>query len=120
VIVFSFGDSGPLTFDERGPRDVLGINLPIGLLLQPDPHLALMLQAGYSAVIRISAMTSGNTGTLHFIPVGVEAVVGPTADLDIGLRFFLDGYVGNSGGSVDLRVGYLDLRALMLWFRVHV
>ena len=61
--------------------------------------------------------TSTNAA-LHFIPLGLEAVVSPTSVLDIGARFFLDGYVGQSGGSAGFN--YFDFRALMLWFRVRV
>ena len=56
--------------------------------------------------------------TKHFIPLDLEAVVSPTPVLDIGARFFLDGYVGNSG-SISLGGGYFDRRTLMFWFRVH-
>ena len=96
----------------------MGINLPAGLLLQPDPHLALTLQAGYSAVIEIPS--SGSTQSLHFIPIGLEAVVTPSAPLDVGLRFFLDGYVAQTGGSSTGAPGFFDLRAVMLWFCIHV
>jgi len=95
----------------------IGINLPLGLLLQPDPQLAITLQAGYSAVIQIPS--SGSAQALHFVPIGLQAVVSATPALDIGASFFLDGYVGNSGGSSG-NPGYFDLRALMLWFRVRV
>src|SRR5215813_5023683 len=37
---------------------IVGINLPAGLLVQPDPHVALTLQAGYSAVIQIPSSGS--------------------------------------------------------------
>jgi hypothetical protein len=96
---------------------ILGINLPFGLLLQPDPVFALTLLAGYSA--RISMPSSGSSQTLHFLPVGLEAVVTPAAALDIGLRFSIDGYVAQSGGSSAGAPGYFDLRALMLWLRFH-
>ena len=95
----------------------LGINLPVGLLLQPDPHLALTLQAGYSVVIEIPSV--GSALASHFVPIGLEAVVSPVSQLDIGARFLIDGYVGSSGGGGG-GPGYFDLRALMFWFRVHV
>jgi hypothetical protein len=94
----------------------VGINLPFGLLLQPDPVLALTLLAGYSAAISIPS--SGSSEALHFLPVGLEAVVTPVPALDIGLRFTIDGYIAHSGGgSGDL--GYFDMRALMFWLRLH-
>jgi len=95
----------------------LGINLPVGLLLQPDPHLALTLQAGYSVVIEIPSV--GSAQASHFVPIGLEAVVSPVSQLDIGARFLIDGYVGSSGGGGG-GPGYFDLRAQMFWFRVHV
>jgi hypothetical protein len=108
-LVFSGGNNGSSTN--------IGINLPAGLLLQPDPHLAVTLQAGYSAAIQIPNF--GTTQALHFIPLALEAVVSPTPLMDIGARFFLDGYVAQSGGSSSGNPGYFDLRALMLWFRIH-
>ena len=96
---------------------ILGINLPFGLLLQPDPVIALTLLAGYSA--RVSLPSSGSSQTLHFLPVGLEAVVTPSPALDIGLRFSIDGYVAQSGGSSAGAPGYFDMRALMLWLRLH-
>jgi len=56
---------------------------------------------------------------LHFIPVGLEAVVTPAPRFDIGARLFLDGYVAQSGGSSSGNPNYFDLRALMFYFRVH-
>ncbi len=107
--VFSKGDSGSSTN--------FGINLPLGLLLQPDPHVAITLQAGYSAAI--SVPDTGSAVALHFIPVALEAVVTPVAALDIGFRFFVDGYVAETGGGGGGGPGYFDLRALMLWFRMR-
>jgi hypothetical protein len=83
--------------------------------LQPDPHLAVTLQAGYSA--SISVPSSGSAQAVHFIPVGLEAVLTPTPLLDIGARFFVNGYVAQTGGGGSL--GYFDLRALMFWIRIH-
>jgi len=95
----------------------IGINLPAGLLLQPDPVFALTLLAGYSAAISIPS--SGSTEALHFIPVGLEAVVTPVSALDIGLRFSIDGYVAHSGSGSPGNLGYFDLRALMFWLRLR-
>jgi len=104
-----------LSGGNNGSGTIIGINLAAGLLLQLDPHLALTLQAGYSAAIG----TSGGTRALHFIPVGLEAVVTPAPRFDIGARFFLDGYIAPSGGSSSGNPNYFDLRALMFYFRVH-
>lgn len=94
----------------------VGINLPVGLLVQPDPHISFTLLSGYSAVINIPS--SGNSAALHFIPIGLEAVVAPVPSLDVGARFLVDGYVANTGGGSGT-LGYLDLRALMIWMRVR-
>jgi hypothetical protein len=91
----------------------IGINLPFGLLLQADPRLAVTLLAGYSAAI--SMPDSGSPVALHFLPVGLEAVFTPAPPLDMGLRFFFDGYFAQSGGSSSGNPGYFDLRALMLF-----
>ena len=108
VLVVSAGDNNS--------SNRVGINLPVGLLVQPDPHISFTLLSGYSAVINIP--NSGSSAALHFIPVGLEAVVAPAPRLDIGARFFVDGYVANSGaGSGSL--GYFDLRALTIWMRVR-
>jgi hypothetical protein len=102
--------------DNNGPTNI-GINLPAGVLFQPDPHLAVTLQAGYSVAIVIPK--SGSTSALHFIPVGMEAVLTPNRLVDIGLRFFLDGYVAESGPGGFDRTSYFDMRQLMLWLRIH-
>jgi len=94
----------------------IGINVPAGLLLQPDPRLAITLLAGYSAQI---ATGNGSTESDHFFPVGLEAVVSPARALDIGARFFLDGLVARTGGP-STKPGYFDLRALQFWLRFHV
>jgi len=56
---------------------------------------------------------------LHFLPVGLEAIVTPAPQFDIGARFFLDGYIAQSGGSSSGNPNYFDLRALMFYFRFH-
>jgi hypothetical protein len=108
-------------------RTAIGINLPLGLLLQPDPHFALTVCAGYSAAITFPLSgSSESTQVLYFVPVGIEAAVTASRSLDIGMRFFFDGYVAGSGGGGNGIVGtgplgpsYFDLRALMLWFRLR-
>jgi hypothetical protein len=102
---------------DNGSGAAIGLNLPLGLLVQPDPHFALTLLAGYSMAIAIPSQ--GSVQTLHFIPVGLEAVVSPAAPVDVGLRFVLDGYVAETGGGGGGGPGYFDLRALMLWITVH-
>jgi len=115
LVVFSAGNNNSSTN--------LGINLPAGLLLQPDPRFAVTLQAGYSAVISFPKCPAGSltcsTQALHFIPVGLEAVVSPAPQMDIGGRFFLDGYVAQTGGSSNGGPSFFDFRALMFWFRFH-
>jgi hypothetical protein len=100
----------------------VGINLPAGLLLQPDPRLALTLQAGYSAMIVLpvtSAFTGARTSTRveHFIPVGLEVVFSPAPQVDIGGNFIMDGFAGESGGNNTTTPGFFDIRTLMLWIR---
>ena len=108
-LVVGAGDSGTST--------ILGINLPAGLLLQPDPGLAVTLHAGYSAIIAFPK--SGSSQTLHFVPIGVEAIVSAAPALDLGARFFIDGYVASSGSGGGPGPGYFDMRALMFWIRIH-
>src|ERR1700682_4118609 len=80
----------------------LGFNLPAGLLLQPGPRFAVTLQAGYSAVITFpkcsGILTTGTTQSAHFIPVGLEAVISPAPQMDIGGRLFFYGFVPPTGG----------------------
>ncbi len=98
-----------------GGNTILGVNLPAGLMLQPDPHFALTLQAGYSVAINM-----GGSAT-HYIPIGLEAMVTPTPRLDIGTRFAIDGQIGITGtSSTALRFDYFDQRALTFWLRLHV
>lgn len=98
--------------DNNSPTDI-GINVPAGLLLQPDPHLAVTLQAGYSLVIEKSSFCCF-TDVRHYIPLGLEAVLTPIPFLDFGLRFFLDGQVPQHGGT-----RYDDNYALMFWLDFH-
>jgi hypothetical protein len=105
--VVSGGDNG-------SPTDI-GFNLPAGLLVQPDPHIAITLQAGYSTVVETA---QGSTASLHFIPLALEVVVSPAAAFDVGFRFFLDGFVGSTGTGFG--PGYFDTRALMFWLRARV
>jgi hypothetical protein len=112
VFVISSGDNSTSTN--------FGINLPAGLLLQPDPHLAVTLLAGYSLAIIAPNVSGAQTSALHFLPFGVEAVVTPVPRLDFGARFRVDGYVGQTGGNLGLEVGYFDLRELMFWTRVRL
>jgi hypothetical protein len=113
------GSSSDFLIVSGGNNDsgtIFALNLPAGLLLQPDPHLALTLQAGY-AVASTSAPPGRLGTTTHFIPVGLEAVVTPVQRLDLGARFFVDGYVAQSGSAFI--PGYFDLRTLTIWLRVH-
>ncbi|HET7784753.1 MAG TPA: hypothetical protein VFL36_02180 [Myxococcales bacterium] len=112
-----------LSGGDRNSGTVLGINLPAGLLLQPDPSFALGLHAGFSTNVTFPASgSSAGTQVLFFLPVALEAVVSPVRALDLGVRFSLDGYfqqVGASSGVVAGGPGFFDLREIMLWFRVH-
>lgn len=106
--VFSAGNNNSNT--------IIGFNLPAGLLLQAAPGLAVTFLAGYSG--SISMPQSGSTQSLHFIPIGFEALVTPAPSLDFGMRFSFDGYVAHTG-SVASSPGYFDWRELMLWFRIR-
>ncbi|HYZ88231.1 MAG TPA: hypothetical protein VE620_02940, partial [Myxococcales bacterium] len=99
---------------DNGSSTNFGINLPAGLLLQADPHLAVTLQAGYSTVIE----TNSGTVSLHYIPLALEAVLSPVSALDVGFRFFLDGLFAETGGTGGVP-GYFDTRALFFWLRLR-
>ena len=122
---FYFGIAGPtqpstdlivISGGDGNSETRLGIHPSAGLLAQPDPHLALRLQAGYSAV----TTSSGPGGVLHFVPLSIEAIVSPAAAFDAGARFALDGFVAASDQRISPRAGYLDLRTLTIWLRFHV
>jgi hypothetical protein len=112
-----------LSGGDQNSSTVVGINLPAGLLLQPDPSFGVTLQAGFSTNITFPRSgSSAGTQVLFFFPVAVEAVVSPVRALDVGLRFSLDGYFQQVGASSDIVAGgpgYFDLREIMLWFRIH-
>lgn len=96
---------------------VVGINLPFGLMAQPDPHFALTLRTGYSAVVAIPG-GSGNSIVDHFIPLGIEGVFSPLPMLDVGASFTFDGYLTRSGsGSTTGLPGYFDMRSAQFWIR---
>jgi hypothetical protein len=111
LLVISGGDNNSNT--------IVGINLPAGLMFQPESHFALTLHAGYSAAISFPS-GGGSTMALHYMPVGLEAVLMPAPRVDIGARFFVDGYVAQSGGGAGSTPGYFDLREVMFWTRVHL
>jgi len=96
----------------------ISVNLPVGLMFQPDPHFAITLRTGYSAAISLPSDSSGNEA-YHFIPVGLDVVVSPVKLLDIGASFALAGYVGNTGGSADPGINYADIRAFSVWARAR-
>jgi hypothetical protein len=50
----------------------------------------------------------------------VEAIVSPSRFVDLGARFFLDGYVAHSGAGSGVNPGYFDQRTLTLWFQLKV
>jgi len=107
VLVFNTAD--------KNSGSSIGINLPAGLLVQADPHFAITLQAGYSVAIGLPS--SGSAVALHFVPIGLEALVTPTRALDLGARLSFDGYVGASGGNGNQEPGFFDMRAVMFWIR---
>jgi hypothetical protein len=98
---------------------IVGINLPAGLLVQPDPHFALTLLAGYSAALDFPSGAGSQSFVLHYVPIGLEAVVTPAPILDIGTRFMIDGYFAQTGGNSAGNPGYFDQRALLFWIRIH-
>jgi hypothetical protein len=122
LIVVSGGSGGINSIFGFNLSDtILGFNLPFGVLLQPDPHLALTLFTGFSAAVALASSNSQqDTQARYFVPLGIEAVVTTGPVLDVGLRFFLDGPVGMSGGETFSNPGYADRRALMLWFGFHI
>ena len=89
-----------------------GFNFPLGLLVQANQRLAITLHTGYSLELEA---TSGRTLALHFVPVGIEVVVTPASPVDVGVRFFIDGYVGG-----DLSMEFVDMRGLMTWLRYRL
>lgn len=88
------------------------VNLPIGVLVQPDPHFAFVIHSGYSAPIAIPS--SGSTEVEHFIPVGLDLIVTPNKQVDIGLSFARVGLVASSNGNSP---GYTDIFNAALWLR---
>ena len=92
----------------------IGLNLPLGLLAQAGPSVALTMLTGYAAIISIP--NTGDTQVWQAIPLGFEAVISPTAPLDIGFRFMLDGWLTNWSGGIH----YADHRTMTLWLRWRV
>ncbi|HET9751951.1 MAG TPA: hypothetical protein VFP52_03275 [Myxococcales bacterium] len=112
-----------LSGGDQDSGTVIGINLPAGLLLQPDPGFGVTLQAGFSTNLTFPGSgSSAGKQVLFFFPMAIEAVVSPVRALDVGLRFSLDGYFQQVGANSDVVAGgpgYFDLREIMLWFRMH-
>jgi hypothetical protein len=117
---FSEGGADVVSISSRNDMGTyIGINLQGGLLLQPDPHLALSLRSGYAAAIGIA--NGGWTEVEHFIPISFEAVVPLVPVLDIGASVLVGGYVGQSGSSSQGRgVLYFGLRAGVAFIRARL
>jgi hypothetical protein len=108
-----FSSSNLVTFtsEEDGPGQ-LALNLPIGLLAQLSQSFSVTLRTGYQLFIDNS---SGDVSTQHFIPVGLDAVYGPTQAFDLGASFSLPGPIATTGSVSN--PGYSDIRLAVLWLR---
>jgi hypothetical protein len=128
---FSEGSSDLVVVSGGGENDNpthLGLNVPLRLLVQPDPHFALMLQAGYSFQALFYPEPSPSLvapepapptrWTYQFVPIGIEAVVTPAGDIDLGARLFVDGLVAQSG-PLGQKPDYWAQRAVLFWIRLR-
>jgi hypothetical protein len=89
---------------------VISVNLPAGLLVQVSDPLAVVFRSGYQALI-----ASDGSGSEHYIPLGIDAVLSPSRAVDLGASFLLPGYVG--GAATGL--GYADWKVISFWARLR-
>ena len=107
--IFSLG-----VWNQSGDNVVGGvINLPVGLLFQPHPMLALQARTGY----RLSfTKQSGGSSTTHMVPVALDVVVTVARRIDLGFTASLTGTVHGTTASGDpTTFSYLDIRKFDLW-----
>src|SRR5262249_33294111 len=123
-----------LLYDDHG-RLSGSLYLPIGLLVQPHPRVALAVRTGYRVAFSQPAFVSNApleptpTGESyqHFVPLDLELVVSPLRQLDLGLRAQLQGRVGQSGdlGNTTLPLGawplgWSEVRQFTLWVTYRI
>jgi hypothetical protein len=83
------------------------LSLPVGLLAQVHPNVALELRAGYRLAFIIPE--TGDTQTESFVPLALDVLVSPVSFLDFGFTFELPGDVDSS------TIGYADLRQFLIF-----
>jgi hypothetical protein len=109
---FSFASADLFTLTKAfDGSSLISVNLPAGLLVQVADPLAITLRTGYQALIA----TEGGF-TEHFVPLGFDAVLSPSRDLDLGVSFLLPGYVGGTGNIFG---NYTDTRIVSFWLRLR-
>jgi hypothetical protein len=111
---FSCGDLVTVAHATSGGNGALvNVNVPIGLLFQVAEPLSVTLFTGYHAVFEVGGNSSES---IHFIPIGVEAVLSPSAGGEFGVSFMLPGEVAQSSGTA---LGYADVRNVAAFLRLR-
>lgn len=111
---FDSADVVVYTKQEDGPTQVSG-STPFGLLWQALPELAATLRFGYEIVI---STDGGQDGTQHFIPLGIDLVLTPVPDVDVGASLSLAGQIARTGASAS--GGFTDAPLGALWLRLRL
>ena len=85
------------------------VNIPFGILVQVADPLAIVFRSGYQAFI-----FPDNGAAQHFVPLGFDATLSASRDLDLGASFLLPGYVG---GSDITGATYTNAGIIAFWLR---
>lgn len=110
-----------LTYENSGTRIIVGaVHIPIGLVFQPHPMMAIGVRTGYRYVFTHTNDGQGSTSTTqdHFVPLGFDLVVTPHRMVDIGFTATVYGPVAsqdNGDASHDIAKHYTDLSKFDLW-----
>ena len=90
------------------------VHLPIGLVFQPVPALALGLRSGYRLTV-LTASDCAATSFVHQIPVALDVTVSIGRHLDLAATAQVAGTVGGATSR-----GFADVRKFDLWVVVRL
>jgi hypothetical protein len=111
VAPFASADVFSITKSFDGGSQI-SVNLPVGLLLQVANPLAITLRTGYQALI-----VDGG-GATHYVPLGLDAVLSPIRNLDLGAGFLFQGNLSGTGlGSPGST--YTNIWVASFWLRLR-
>ena len=110
------------TRSDQGQRVTSGaVHLPLGILFQPVPALAVAVRSGYRLVFAAIDDGKGNTHTtkVHYIPLAFDLVVTPAKWVDLGFTATIFGPVAADSSTQDANRHYGDLTKFDFWMALR-